>query len=97
MTAGRIETDERTLVVQNASYRWAYFLLAYGLLASIAWRAFARKEASWDLFALVIGSGVVTTAFQGRGQVLGRRWAMLSAAALVAALVLAAMIALSRR
>jgi hypothetical protein len=97
MTTGRIETDERTLAVQNASYRWAYLFLAYGLLVSVAWRAFARNEASWDLMALVIVSGVVTTAYQGRGRILGRRWVRVVASSLVVGAVVAVFLALLRR
>jgi hypothetical protein len=97
MTTVRVEADERTLAVQNASYRWAYLFLAYGLLVSIAWRAFARQDASWDLMALVIVSGAVTTAYQGRGRILGRRWGVLTAVALAAGVVMAAVIALARR
>ena len=70
-----VDTDERTLAVQNASYRWAYLVLTYGLLASIMWRGFARNETSWDLFALVFAGGAVTALYQGRRRILGRRWA----------------------
>lgn len=81
--------DERTVAVENASYRWGYLLLAFGILLSTAYRAFARNESSWDLLALVILSGVVTTALQWRGRTLSRRSALFAAIALGAALVIA--------
>ena len=53
--------DERSLAVENSSYRWAYFLLAFGLLVIVAYRGFVGHESNWDLLALVIMSGVVTS------------------------------------
>ena len=32
-----VERDERTVTVENASYRWAYLFLAYALLADVLW------------------------------------------------------------
>lgn len=90
MTAQPIMRDERTVATENASYRWAYFVLSYGLLASTAYRAFVRGEPSWDLLALVILGGVVATAYQGSHRVLSSRWAMLAAAAIGIAIVIAA-------
>ena len=84
-----ITRDERTVAVENASYRWGYLVLAFGLLLSTAYRAFARDESSWDLLALVVLSGVVTTALQWRRQTLSRRSALVAAIALGAALVVA--------
>lgn len=78
--------DERTIVVENASYRWAYLLLSFGLLVIVAYRGFARRESSWDLLALVVLSGLVTTLYQGAHKVLSRRWALVAiTTALVAA------------
>jgi hypothetical protein len=73
-TSACIERDERTVAVENAGYRWAYLLLTFALLADVAYRGLARHEAAWDLMALVIGGGVVCTAYQARHRVLGRRW-----------------------
>jgi hypothetical protein len=90
MTAQPIMRDERTVATENASYRWAYLVLSYGLLASTVYRAFVRGEPSWDLLALVIVGGVVATAYQGSHRVLSSRWAMLTAAAIGIAIVIAA-------
>jgi hypothetical protein len=83
-----VERDERTVSVENASYRWAYLFLSFGLLASAAYRGFARHEQAWDLLALVVLSGAVTTLYQGSRQVLSRRWVMVSVVAVVVALVM---------
>lgn len=90
MPESPILRDERTDFVENTSYRWAYLLLSYGLLASVAYRALVRNESSWDLLALVIVAGVVATFYQARQRVLSSRWAVLTAAAVVIAGAIAA-------
>jgi 1,4-dihydroxy-2-naphthoate octaprenyltransferase len=65
--------DERTVTVENSSYRWAYLLLSFGLLAIVAYRGFVRQESNWDLLALVVLSGFVTTLYQGVHKTISRR------------------------
>jgi hypothetical protein len=69
--------DERTIAVENASYRWGYLLLAFGILVAVAYRSLLRDESNFDLLALVILSGLVTTVYQGAYQVLSRRWLLI--------------------
>ena len=66
--------DERTVNVENSSYRWAYLLLSFGVLVVVAYRGFVWRESSWDLLALVVLSGFVTTFYQGAYRVISRRW-----------------------
>ena len=66
--------DERTINIENSSYRWAYLLLSFGLLVIVAYRGFVWRESSWDLLALVVLSGIVTTFYQGAYRVISRRW-----------------------
>jgi hypothetical protein len=95
MSATNVHRDERTVATENASYRWGYIVLAFGLLAVTAYRGFVRGEASWDLLALVIIAGIVITTFQGARDILNRRWAMVSVAAtVIAAIVAAALLAM---
>ncbi len=94
MTATPILRDERTISTENTSYRWAYLLLSYGLLASTAYRAFVTHESSWDLLALVIAGGVVATTYQATHRVLSLRWGLITGAAIVIAIALAAGIVL---
>lgn len=96
MSHPEVLRDERTVATENASYRWAYLFLAFGLLASTAWRAFVRDEAAWDLLVLVVVSGVVTAAYQGARGVLTQRWLLVQVAAAGAAVAIAIGIALSR-
>ena len=85
--------DERTIAVENSSYRWAYLLLSFGLLAVVAYRSFLWRESSWDLMALVVLGGLVTTLYQWSYRVLSRRWVLVAiTTGLVAAVVAAAMV-----
>ena len=83
--------DERTVVVENASFRLGYLVLSFGLLVDVALRGFAARANEWDLLGLVIVSGLVMTAQQLRHRILGRAWvvATLGAAGIAAALAAA--------
>src|ERR1700693_3054496 len=63
-TPQSVERDERTVAVENASYRWAYLLLTYALLVDVIYRSLIRHEATWDLLALVVVGGAVCTVYQ---------------------------------
>lgn len=96
MKGQSVSRDERTVVVENASYRWAYLVLSFGLLASVAYRGLVLRESNWDLLALVVLGGLVTTFYQGAQKVLSRRWALVAVATAVAAAGVALAIVLSR-
>ena len=81
--------DERTITIENASYRWAYLLLSFGLLVIVAYRGYAQQESNWDLLALVLLGGLVTTLYQGIHRVLSRRWALVAAMTVLVAAVVA--------
>ena len=91
-----VPRDERTTAVENASYRWAYLLLSFGLLISVAYRSLMWHESSWDLLALVLLGGAVTTLYQGRHHVLSGRWAILAALTLLLGGLLAVVVVLFR-
>jgi len=86
--------DERTIAVENISYRWAYIALTFGLLIDVAYRGLVRNEASWDLLALVVLTGLVATLYQGAQKILTRRWLFLAAGVVLLAAVVAAVMVL---
>jgi hypothetical protein len=90
-----VARDERTVAVENASYRWAYAVLIYALLVDVMYRGWARNEAAWDLMAMVIVTGIMTGAYQARQQVLARGWVMKVALLACVAGVIAAMVAMA--
>ena len=89
MNSNSIVRDERTTAVEGASFRWAYLIMSYGLLASIMYRSFVIHESTWDLMSLVIVGGAVASLYQGQQRVLSTRWTMLSAASVVIAVIIA--------
>ena len=97
MNNGLVDHDERTVAVENAGYRWAYLFTSFGLLAIVAFRGFIKREASWDLLALVILGGLVHAVFRAFHGALYRRLALRIAVAVVAAAVLASVLVFARR
>ncbi len=95
-TPQSVERDERTVAVENASYRWAYLLLAYALLLDVMYRSLVRHEAAWDLMALVVVGGVVGTLYQARQKILAHGWVMKVVLAVCIAGVIAAILAMTR-
>lgn len=95
MSAISVQRDERTVAVENASYRWGYVLMSFGVLALVAYRSFARGESNWDLLALVVVGGLVPNAYQAAHHILNRRWVLTSVVTLVAAAIVATIVALA--
>jgi len=87
-----VSRDERTTIVENTSYRIAYLVMSFGLLASIAYRGFVLQQSSWDLLALVILGGATATIYQGTSKVLSRHWIIATVATFVVAVILAAVL-----
>jgi hypothetical protein len=90
MTVSDVYRDERTLHVENASYRWAFHVVAYGLLVIVAYRSYVANEAAWDLLALVVIGGAVASLYQWTHDILTKR----SAAAAAVGMGLAALLAM---
>lgn len=95
MNATPVEYDERTLVVENASYRWGYLLVTFGLLADVAYRSFVLRQASWDLLVLVVAGGLAASLYQGFHRVISRRWMTVAAVSAVVAAVVAVVVSLA--
>ncbi len=66
------ERDERTIAVENASYRLGYLLAMFALLLAVARRSFFLKDPAWDLLGIVIGSGLAVQLYQWRARILGK-------------------------
>ena len=97
MTNRAVDRDERTIAVENASYRWGYLFVSFAVLLSVAYRGFALKQASWDLLAIVIVGGFVTTVYQRNQRILTMRWARLTVLGVALAIVIAAVLAFAAR
>ncbi len=70
-------------------------MLAFELLAAIAYRAFAWEQSNWDLLALIGLSTLATTIYQWAHRVVTRRWLAVGVTtAIVVALIAAAIVLL---
>jgi hypothetical protein len=70
------ERDERELSVDRAADRLGYIVLAFGLLAVVAYRSFVDGIASWELLGLVLVGGAVSTGHRLWHGVLSRQAAL---------------------
>ncbi len=93
-TSECIERDERTVSVENASYRWAYLLLVYALLVDVAIRGLVLHEAAWDLLALLNVAGAICIMYQAHHRILARRWLALAVLAPIIGAIVAILFAL---
>ena len=91
-----LERDERTVAVENASYRWAAYFLTYALLIDAVYRSWARREAAWDLMLMVVIGGGIAAFYQGREKTLSRGWLKKTVLVLSLAAVIAFVLAMSR-
>ncbi|MFA6108604.1 MAG: hypothetical protein WDA75_07540 [Candidatus Latescibacterota bacterium] len=76
MTTTPVYRDERTVAVENASARWGYTVLIFGLLLDVIYRGFLKSgtvtagaslvQANGDLIGLVCFSSLITTVHQVR-------------------------------
>ncbi len=82
--------DERETAVDQAADRLSFLVIAFGLLAIVAYRSFVLGEASWDLLGLVIVGGLIGTAYRVQRRAVSRRWALVVSLSAAIALVLAA-------
>jgi hypothetical protein len=64
--------DERTVAVEQASYRFAYVFITFALLLDVMFRGLVRGEAAWDLLAIVIVGGAISSLYQWRHKILTR-------------------------
>ncbi|HWQ72846.1 MAG TPA: hypothetical protein VN370_11050 [Desulfitobacteriaceae bacterium] len=74
MNKKMVEKDERTIFVENISYKFGYIFLAFALLLDVAYRSLILNEAPWDLLALIIISGLVMSIYQFQQKILGKTW-----------------------
>lgn len=92
-TPQAVERDERTVAVENASYRGAYIVLTYALFVDVMYRGLVLHEAAWDLLALAIGCGCFCGVYQARQKTLPHGWVMKVVLVSIVAAAIAAVVA----
>jgi hypothetical protein len=66
--------DERTIAIENASYRVAFCVLAIGALFDAVYRSWVLHQHPFDLLGLVMGTYIVAGILQARQRILGKCW-----------------------
>src|SRR5215213_8230305 len=61
----RLASDDQTIIFLRG-LGWAYNFIAFGILIDIIYRSLFFHEAPWDLFTLLIGSGVISMVYAAR-------------------------------
>ncbi len=82
-----VEKDERTMYIENSSYKYGYLFTAFALLINIAYRSFNFNEAPWDLFGIIIISGFVMSIYQYKHNILEKTWIKMFILTLIIAFV----------
>lgn len=88
-----VKPDERTVAVAHAANTWGLNFILFALLLDVMYRAVAYDEAAWDLLALTIVSGGITTVYMARHKVLGQLFGWKQVAVLVIAAVVSSIVA----
>jgi hypothetical protein len=92
--------DERTVAVENASFRWGFNFVLFALLADVMYRGLFRNEAAWDLMGLVIISSGFSTIYQARQKIWGRDWlwkmTLIGCVAAIVAAIIAAILTMTK-
>jgi hypothetical protein len=69
-----ILSNERAAVIENTGFRWAFVVLAFGLLLDVAYRGFMLNQPSWDILGLIVLSGLIATFYQVSHKLVVSRW-----------------------
>jgi hypothetical protein len=69
-----VKRDERSVAVENASFRGGFTFLLFALLVDVMYRGLFRHEAAWDLLGLVFVSSGLSAIYQARQKIWGRGW-----------------------
>ena len=70
-THSSVKRDERTVAVENTSFRCAFNFVISALFLDFSCRAMFFHEAAWDLFALATVPGTVCLMYQVRQKTVG--------------------------
>jgi hypothetical protein len=97
MTSEKVGRDERTIAIENKSFKFAYLFLCFALLALVAFRSFTLHQQSWDLMAAVVLSGGAAALLRRRQFAFTISDARSSTVAVIGGLVVAVVIAYASR
>lgn len=88
--------DERTAVVEHAGYWFAYLFIFFALLVDVMYRGTASQKAAWELLAIVILAGAISTIYQWWHKILTRQSFKVAVATFIVAGIVATLVAAFR-
>lgn len=65
-TDQNVKIDERTEAVASRGIAWAHSFITVALLIDVMYRNFVLHEAAWDLFDILVVSGVISAVYMIR-------------------------------
>ena len=95
-----VQADERTVAVAHAANTWGLNFILFALLLDVMYRGFFLNEAAWDLLALTIVAGGISTVYMARhkalGQFFGWRTILVMVITAVVSMIVAAILAMTK-
>lgn len=88
-----VKVDERTIAVAHTANSWGLNFVLFALLLDVMYRAVAYNEAAWDLLALTVVAGGISSAYMARHKVLGQLFGWRQVVIMVIAAVVSAIVA----
>lgn len=88
-----VEKDERTIYVENISYKFGYLFIAFAILLDVVYRSFKLNETSWDLLVIVIISGFVMAIYQYQQRNLGKSWTRTISITIIVSIIIGSILA----
>ena len=85
--------DEREAGLDRAGDRLGYLVLSYGLLLVVAYRSLVERQNSWELLALVVLAGAVSTGYRLWHRSLPRETGLLAGLTVLVAVAVAVLVA----
>jgi len=65
-----VTADERTMAIMYRANTWGLNFVVFALMLDIVYRSAVLHAATWDLWVVVVGSGVITLSYAARHHVL---------------------------
>lgn len=70
-----VDEDERSVAIENESYRWGFAIMTLGLLFDLSVRDWLWPNPSyWDLLALLMVTNIFCIVYQAHHRILREHW-----------------------
>ena len=91
-----VTRDERTIAIENSSYKYAYFFLIAALFLDGVYRGILQDSHMWDFFLMFVAGGAVARGYQIHQKAVPDGWVRRGIGILVMGAAMGAFIAIIR-